>query len=117
MWYKYHMRRAAKVDDNQAEIVAALRGIGCSVQCLHSIGQGFPDILVGFNGLNLLFEIKDGKKPPSARRLTTDEIIWHDAWKGQVQVIDSIDHALRTVNWYRRNIKACAPDKADGRMP
>ena len=30
-------RRAAKVDDNQREVVAALRNIGCSVTLLHAL--------------------------------------------------------------------------------
>ena len=41
------MRRAARTDANQAEIVAALRGVGASVQPLHAVGQGCPDLLVG----------------------------------------------------------------------
>ena len=53
------MRRAAKVDDNQAEIVATLRYVGCSVTSLASIGRGCPDIVVGYNGVNYLLEIKD----------------------------------------------------------
>lgn len=32
--------RAARVDQNQAEIVAALRKAGASVQHLHTIGKG-----------------------------------------------------------------------------
>ena len=34
------MRRAAKVDANQREVVAALRGAGASVQLLHAVGEG-----------------------------------------------------------------------------
>lgn len=44
------MRRAAKVDDNQGEIVAALQRAGCSVQSLAGVGRGFPDLAVGFQG-------------------------------------------------------------------
>ena len=94
-------RRAAKVDYNQAEIVDALRRMGCSVECLHSVGSGVPDLLVGMNGINLLLEVKDGKKPPSARKLTMDQVIWHDEWRGQVQIVKSVDHAIRIVNYYR----------------
>lgn len=106
------MRSKSKVDENQSEIVRALRLIGCSVQTLHTVGEGCPDLLVGCNGFNLLVEVKDGNKPPSKRTLTPDQIIWHDAWRGQVQVIKSVDHALRMVNYYRKNMQA-APIPAE----
>lgn len=91
------MRRAAKTDDNQAEIVAALRKIGASVQPLHAVGQGCPDILVGWRGFNTILEIKDGKKPPSARKLTPDQEKWHAAWMGQVTVVETVEQAILAV--------------------
>ncbi len=96
------MRRASAVDANQPEIVEAIRKMGCSVQHLHTIGQGCPDLLIGISGKNILAEIKDGSKPPSSRKLTADEIIWHGLWRGQVQIIDSIEHAIRAINWWRK---------------
>ena len=92
------MRRAAKVDDNQSEIVATLRYVGCSVTSLASLGRGCPDIVVGYNGVNFLFEIKDGKKCPSRRKLTPEEKKWHESWKGQVAVVESVEDALRFVS-------------------
>ena len=91
------MRRAAKVDDNQTEIVAALRKIGATVQPLHAVGQGCPDILVGWRGMNTILEIKDGKKPPSARKLTEDQERWHAAWRGQVTVVETVEQAIEAV--------------------
>lgn len=92
------MRRiASKVDRNQAEIVAALRAIGATVQLLHSVGAGCPDILCGFRGRNVLLEIKDGNKPPSARKLTADQVEWHGGWKGQVAVVEDVDAALAVI--------------------
>ncbi len=88
------MRRAAKVDANQADIVQALRVVGCTVQPLHSVGQGCPDLLVGYQGRNLLIEVKDGSKPPSARKKTDDQVIWHDAWRVQVAVVGNVKDAL-----------------------
>lgn len=95
------MRRAARVDDNQAEIVKALRAIGCTVQSLAAIGKGCPDILVGFSGQNFTFEIKDGSKVPSARKLTSDEQKWHTDWRGQVAIIESVDDALAFIQQIR----------------
>lgn len=91
------MSRAKRVDANQPEIVRALRQCGASVQPIHAVGKGVPDLLVGLQGRNVLLEIKDGSKPPSARQLTGDERDWHEAWRGQVVVVNSVDEALRAV--------------------
>ena len=91
------MRRAAATDRNQAEIVAALRAIGCTVQPLHSIGRGCPDLLCGFRGRNILIEVKDGELPPSGRKLTADQVEWHGGWKGQVAVVEDADAAIAVV--------------------
>lgn len=88
------MRRAAAVDRNQPEIVDALRKAGASVQPLHSVGSGCPDLLVGHSGRTLLLECKDGSRPPSERRLTEDQVRWHETWRGQVAVVTSVDEAL-----------------------
>jgi Holliday junction resolvase len=91
------MRRAAKVDANQAEIVAALRKIGCRVMPMHAMGGGFPDLLVSFRGLLTLIEVKDGSKPPSARQLTPAQVKWHAEWGEDVRVVKSIDEAIEAV--------------------
>lgn len=88
------MRRAAKIDANQPEIVADLRKVGCSVISLAAVGKGVPDLLVGFGTKNYLLEVKDGSKPPSARRLTKDQVEWHRLWNGSVFTITSTQEAL-----------------------
>jgi hypothetical protein len=89
--------RAAKVDDNQKEIVKALRTLGCSVQHLHSVGAGCPDLLVGYKGFNILLEVKDGNKSPSQQKLTPDQVIWHRDWRGHVNVVNSSEQAIIAV--------------------
>lgn len=91
------MRRAAKVDDNQASIVDALRRVGCSVDPLHAVGGGTPDLLVGRAGVNYLLEVKDGSKPPSKQKLTPQQQEWHQGWRGQKAVVNCVDSALREV--------------------
>jgi hypothetical protein len=91
------MRRAAKVDRNQAQIVEALRAVGASVQPIHAIGSGCPDLLVGRLGRSYVLEVKDGAKPPSARKLTPDEQRWFAAWKGHAVVVESVADALRAI--------------------
>lgn len=95
------MRRAAKIDANQPEIVQAFRRAGCSVAITSAVGDGFPDLVVGINGLNVLVEIKDGAKPPSARRLTPDQVDFHGNWRGQVIVVETVDQAIDLVNTVR----------------
>ena len=92
------MRRAAKIDANQEQVVSALRAAGATVQSLAGVGVGVPDLLVGYQGKTILFEVKDGHKPPSARRLTEDQLKWHGAWRGgPLAVVDSVDAALRVL--------------------
>ena len=90
--------RAAKIDANQEAVVTALRAAGASVQSLAGVGKGVPDLLVGYKGQTLLFEVKDGFKAPSARLLTEDQLRWHGNWKGgALVVVDSPDAALRMI--------------------
>lgn len=91
------MRRAAKIDANQKEIVKALRQLGASVLLLHRVGQGCPDALVGRCGINVLLELKDGSLSPSRQRLTPDEKNFFDSWGGQVAVVTSVKEAVDAV--------------------
>ena len=90
-------RLKAKVDGNQADIVEALRSAGATVQHLHQLGQGCPDLLIGFRDRNYLLEIKDGRLSPSRRRLTAQEADWARAWRGQVTVVESVQEALGAI--------------------
>lgn len=92
------MRRAAKIDANQPQIVAALRKLGATVQSLSAVGDGVPDLLVGFQGRTLLLEVKDGSRPKSERQLTDDQIQWHIDWRGgPCMVVNSVDEALAAI--------------------
>lgn len=87
--------RAARVDANQGRIVMALRSVGATVQSLAMVGDGVPDLLVGFRGKTLLMECKDGSKPPSQQRLTDDQAKWHGHWQGgTLKVVRSPEEAL-----------------------
>jgi len=89
--------KAAKVDDNQRAVVAALRGVGATVMHLHRVGMGCPDLCVGWRGVNYLIEVKDGDKPPSAQKLTPMQREWHDGWKGRAVVVNSPEAALAAI--------------------
>ena len=91
---------AKRVDANQAEIVDALRKAGATVQDLHEVGKGCPDILVGYytyeycdlTEVNILMEIK-----APGGKLNKREQEWHNSWRGQVVVVHSIEEALEVL--------------------
>jgi len=83
------MKRAARTDKNHTQIVLALRRMGFSVLSLAAVGKGCPDLLISRHGLTLLLEVKNGKAPPSQRRLTPDQNTFHS--KFPVFVIKSIE--------------------------
>lgn len=91
------MRRAAKVDANHAVIVGALMSCGCEVQSLAALGGGVADLLVHHrsSGRLMLVEVKDGEKPPSARKLTPDQVEWHKRWP--VTVVENVEQAVALI--------------------
>ena len=100
------MRRYGKTDRNHAEIVKAFRSLGCSVLSLAPLGSGAPDLAVGYGGLTLLVEIKDGTVVPSARKLTPDQETFWDTWRGGVRLVTDLQAVVETVDllnaWHRR---------------
>jgi hypothetical protein len=47
-------------------------------------------------------EVKDGKKPPSERKLNDDQLRWHGAWHGgPLAVVDNVDAALRMIGVFK----------------
>jgi Holliday junction resolvase len=86
------VRRAARVDANQQQIVSALRAAGASVQSLAAIGKGCPDILAAFRGLLYLMEIKRDKGKPNELQAE-----WHAEWRAAVYVVRTPDEALRVI--------------------
>ena len=91
------MRRAAKVDRNQAEIVDALRKAGATVEPLHTVGKGCPDLMVGYRGRNWLIEVKDWQASNTDRKLNERQVEWHDGWKGQVAKVETVEAALAVI--------------------
>ena len=94
------MRRAAKVDANQREIVAALRQVGCEILDLSAVGQGCPDILCARHGINFLLECKRPKaKGEAAGKPTKAQLDFFARWqgRGQYAIVHTVDEALRAV--------------------
>jgi len=89
------MRRSARIDANQNEIVRHLRKLGFSVAITSGIGKGFPDLVVANYARTVLVELKDGDKPPSDQALTLDETEFHAKWKGNLLVANKLDDILK----------------------
>lgn len=90
------MRRAAKVDANQAQIVSALRSVGASVWVI-----GLPvDLLIGAHGRTAIAEVKTlvGKRAPKAASYTPLQEGFMTTWRGgTVATLTDVDGALRLV--------------------
>jgi hypothetical protein len=88
------MRRAAKVDSNHADIVKALRDVGARVLDLSAIGDGAPDIDVGFRGVDTLMEIKRDAKA----KLKDKQKDFATLWRGKPVVrVNSVSDAFRAI--------------------
>jgi hypothetical protein len=86
------MRQAARIDTNQAAIVAALRAQGASVYLIK-----LPvDLLVGYGGKTALVEVKNPASRYGRAGLNTNQQDWLASWKGgPAAIVDSVDAAQR----------------------
>jgi hypothetical protein len=110
-----HRRRAARRDQNEAAIVAALIAAGASVTRLKgdsdttavvdgkqvTVHGGETDLLVGADGRTVLMEVKRERGPRGGSRaggrsrpgmggdgeLTKDQLAWRAAWRGSTPLI------------------------------
>lgn len=83
---------AKRTDINQSGIVAALRKAGCVVVDASRMGGGFPDLIVGKGGVNILLEVKT-----ESGKLNTLQDRFHSSWRGQAAVVRDSEEALRVV--------------------
>jgi hypothetical protein len=86
------MRRAAKIDANQTEIVDAFRKLGASVQSLAALGKGVPDIMVSLGGITWLVEIKAGRSKENPLQTA-----WASSWLGCRAVVRDLEGVIVTV--------------------
>ncbi len=90
------MRRAAKVDEIQPAVVAALRQAGCSVLILSGIGErAAPDLLAARNNESILLEVKTPGREDQHKGHLAEQFEWRSRWKGRVAVVASVADALR----------------------
>lgn len=83
------MRRAAKIDTVQPEIVDGLLLLGYKLQSLSACGMGVPDLLVQKkDGTLALLEVKS-----PGGSITPQQKKWM-AWWGRVPVVQTVDEAI-----------------------
>lgn len=85
--------RAKRKDANHNAIADYLQRLGWSFLDTSALGRGFPDGVAGCLGFAALVEIKDGAKPPSKRKLTTDEVRVKALWRGPYVLATSPEDA------------------------
>jgi Holliday junction resolvase len=95
-------RRRVKKDQNHAEIVNALKAVGCSVLDLAAVGGGCPDLLVSLNSKTVLVEVKRpgviGKKAGALRKAVTDrQAAFRAMWRGEIFTVDSVEAAWKAL--------------------
>ena len=83
------MRRANRKDANHRQVINEFRRLGWQVLDTADLKNAF-DILVSKRMVTVCIEIKDGEKPPSARRLTAGEQNFKDNWRGNYKIIKSL---------------------------
>lgn len=92
-------RYAKRTDSNHRDVVDELRQTmpDASIFDASGTGAGFPDLVVGWRGMNYLFEIKDPEKPKSSRSLTDAQDTFHLSWQGQVTVVHTAAEIIATI--------------------
>jgi len=83
---------AHKRDKNHADVHGWFYGMGCSVFDTSALGRGFPDLVVGVNGLNLMVEVKT-----PAGKLTRQQRELFAVWRGKIHVVCTMDDCIALV--------------------
>ena len=95
---RYKPKWVKTQDANHPEVVDALEKIGCTVHDASVMGGGFPDLVVGKQGLTMLIEVKTDKG-----RLKEGQQKWHTEWRGHTCIVRSPMEAVEAV---QQHVKA-----------
>jgi rhamnose utilization protein RhaD (predicted bifunctional aldolase and dehydrogenase) len=83
-----------RTDANQAQIIHTFIALGATVLNLSRVGEGCPDILIGYKKHSVLCEIKRNDKAP----YTESQVKFMQNWRGgAISRIDSVDAAIRLI--------------------
>lgn len=85
--------RARRVDANLKEIVDEFRRLGCAVHVTNDMW----DLTISLGGLVMLIEVKDGAKPPSAKRLSKRAKEFYKTWLAHPRIVENKEQAKEVV--------------------
>ena len=94
-------RYARKVDLNQKEVTEELRNLGYEVILTHTLGKGFPDMIVVDRSFPVFVELKS-----EGGKLTPDEELFHKRTTLRIytcysvaEILDAIKEEMAMVGW------------------
>lgn len=96
--------RRGKKDANHDAMKLVFEQLGCSVADLYNAGlPGFPDVVVGVAGKNVLVEIKNPETRYGRSGLNSNQTAFSRDWRGgQVYVVSAAEEVAALVNNMRR---------------
>lgn len=94
------MRRAARIDLTQRAIVDGLRVIGASVVITSGLGADFPDLVVGYHGVDALIECKTEDRAKNGVKragelLSPGQRLFGQLWRGSPVIVAYGVHDIR----------------------
>lgn len=94
--------RAGRIDGNQREVVEALRAAGMGVIVASRMGNGFPDLIVGCDGLNVLVEVKNPRTDYGRKGLNGNQKRFAETLGVEILIVHSGAEAVERVREYVR---------------
>lgn len=83
------------VDANEKEIIKSLRMMGASAYHVESYTDGFPDLVVGWQGETYIFEVKNRK---GKNKLEESQKAFMLTWKGgKAKIVRDLDDILEVM--------------------
>lgn len=97
--------RRGRKDNNHNQIKAVFEQMGCSVADLYNAGvPGFPDIVLGVSGKNVLVEIKNPDTSYGRAGLNSNQTAFNSEWRGgKVRTVTTPGEAVELANEIRRS--------------
>ena len=86
-------RRAAKKDANHNEVADVFIALGYSVLDVSQL-KNCCDLIAAKGKRSIAVEVKDGSKPPSARKLSSGELKFKEYWRGEWALIESVNDVI-----------------------
>lgn len=101
----YNIPTISKKDDNHKEVVDLFKKLGWSELDTSTLKKAcdcfISNDIRGFL-ITVAIEIKDGKKPPSKRKLTEGEQEFKDRWRGYYEKVETLKDVIAVNKKYMK---------------